>query len=156
MGGRRWEEGGVKGGQRKKEISFSTQSLGSSLFSPPSSLLSPPSSSLLFLLSSSLLLPPPPSSSLFLLLSPPSSSLPHRLDSELELIHTQQTELEDILSGLEEGLRRQPPTAGHHADLERTRTYVCNATWPYKHTSNCFVAPVVTVFKPTMTVNSLH
>ena len=90
-----------------------------SLFSPPSSLLSPSSSFL-----------PPPSSSSPLFLLPPPSSLPHRLDSELELIHTQQTELEDILSGLEEGLRRQPPTAGHHADLERTRTLVCNVMWP--------------------------
>ena len=85
--------------------------------------LLPSLSSLLLPLSSS---PPPPP--LFLL--PLLSSLPHRLDSELELIHTQQTELEDILSGLEEGLRRQPPTAGHHADLERTRTLVCNAMWP--------------------------
>ena len=49
-----------------------------------------------------------------------------RLDSELELIHTQQSELEDILTGLEKGIQNQrgPIPTGHHADLERTRTYV--------------------------------
>ncbi len=46
-----------------------------------------------------------------------------RLDSELELIKTQQSELEDILSGLEEGTQSQLPViSSHHADMERTRT----------------------------------
>ena len=45
-----------------------------------------------------------------------------QLDSELDLINTQQQELEDVLSALERtALHQQPLTGSHHADLERTR-----------------------------------
>lgn len=45
-----------------------------------------------------------------------------RLDSELDLINSQQTELEEILSALEVSVSQQQPLAtSHHADLERTK-----------------------------------
>ena len=45
-----------------------------------------------------------------------------RLDSELDLIGSQQSELEEILSSLEESVSQQQPLASsHHADLERTK-----------------------------------
>jgi hypothetical protein len=53
---------------------------------------------------------------------PPPSSL--RVDSELDLIHTQQQELEELLSSLEKELD-QTPTLGvgvHYADMQRTKT----------------------------------
>ena len=45
-----------------------------------------------------------------------------QLESELDLINSQQRELEEILSTLEENvLNQQPLASSHHADLERTR-----------------------------------
>ena len=45
-----------------------------------------------------------------------------RLDSELDLIGSQQGELEEILTGLEQSVTQQQPLAtSHHADLERTK-----------------------------------
>ena len=44
-----------------------------------------------------------------------------RLDSELDLIGSQQAELEEILSGLEQKADLQPLATSHHADLERTK-----------------------------------
>ena len=67
--------------------------------------------------------PPPPPLSLSLSVSlyfPP----PLRVDSELDLIHTQQQELEELLSTLEKELD-QTPTLGvgvHYADMQRTKT----------------------------------
>ena len=44
------------------------------------------------------------------------------LDSELDLIGSQQRELEEILTGLEKKADLQQPLAtSHHADLERTK-----------------------------------
>ena len=48
----------------------------------------------------------------------------HRVDSELDLIKTQQEELEELLSDLEKELD-QTPTSGvgvHYADMQRTKT----------------------------------
>ena len=59
--------------------------------------------------------------SLSLSLSPPRLL---RVDSELDLIHTQQQELEELLSTLEKELD-QTPTLGvgvHYADMQRTKT----------------------------------
>ena len=53
-----------------------------------------------------------------------SLSLSLRVDSELDLIHTQQQELEELLSTLEKELD-QTPTLGvgvHYADMQRTKT----------------------------------
>ena len=45
-----------------------------------------------------------------------------QLDGELELINSQQRELEEILSALEQSVSQQQPLAtSHHADLERTK-----------------------------------
>ena len=60
--------------------------------------------------------------SLSLSLSPSHSPL--RVDSELDLIQTQQQELEELLSSLEKELD-QTPTLGmgvHYADMQRTKT----------------------------------
>ena len=49
---------------------------------------------------------------------------PFRVDSELDLIQTQQQELEELLSSLEKELD-QTPTLGmgvHYADMQRTKT----------------------------------
>lgn len=48
-----------------------------------------------------------------------------RLDSELDLIGSQQRELEEILTDLEKKADLQLPlTTSHHADLERTKMWV--------------------------------
>ena len=54
----------------------------------------------------------------------PSTHTPLRVDSELDLIQSQQQELEDLLSTLEKELD-QTPTIGvgvHYADMQRTKT----------------------------------
>ena len=55
-----------------------------------------------------------------------SLSLPHSLDNELDLIDTQQLELDDVLTQLETNLSQYTPVLAEaqHADLERTRTLV--------------------------------
>ena len=58
------------------------------------------------------------------LLSLSLSLSPFRVDSELDLIQTQQQELEELLSSLEKELD-QTPTLGmgvHYADMQRTKT----------------------------------
>ncbi len=72
-------------------------------------------------------LPPPPS-----LPSPPSLPIPllppslllYSLDNELDLVDTQQLELDDVLTQLETNLSQYTPVLAEaqHADLERTRT----------------------------------
>ena len=60
----------------------------------------------------------------FLSLSLSPSHSPLRVDSELDLIQTQQQELEELLSSLEKELD-QTPTLGmgvHYADMQRTKT----------------------------------
>lgn len=48
-----------------------------------------------------------------------------KLDHELDFIHSQQKELEDILNPLEKALDTLPPiTYQQHADIEREHTYV--------------------------------
>ena len=56
-----------------------------------------------------------------------SLSLPSlfpRVDSELDLIQTQQQELEELLSTLEKELDQTPSlgVGGHYADMQRTKT----------------------------------
>ena len=51
-----------------------------------------------------------------------ATSEQQRLDSELDLITSQQRELEEILSELEKKAEQQLPlTTSYHADLERTK-----------------------------------
>ena len=90
-------------------------SLPPPLSHPPSPPLSPPLSlslpplSLLPFTAVHLYTPPPPTT---------------RVDSELDLIHTQQQELEELLTTLEKELD-QIPSHGvgvHYADMQRTKT----------------------------------
>ncbi|GAB1609992.1 nuclear pore glycoprotein p62-like, partial [Argonauta hians] len=47
-----------------------------------------------------------------------------RLDNELDFIHSQQRELEDLLTPLEASVEQLPPLSyQHHADIEREHTY---------------------------------
>ncbi|CAI9743494.1 Hypothetical predicted protein [Octopus vulgaris] len=47
-----------------------------------------------------------------------------RLDNELDFIHSQQKELEDLLTPLEASVEQLPPLSyQHHADIEREHTY---------------------------------
>lgn len=53
-----------------------------------------------------------------------------RLDHELDFIHSQQRELEEILGSLEKAMDQLPSiNYQQHADLEREHTYVIMVVW---------------------------